>query len=127
MFRIRLKVFAFFTSSSSSSSSYSLNPTSSKAKDESLPNNLLPPVKKKRNAYRWLRPGETHGITEEMRFVAMKLREKKLELETDKLDERESDSSDDDASDDLTWEPELDGFLRYLVDSEFVFRTVERV
>ncbi|KAJ0750755.1 putative Heme oxygenase (biliverdin-producing) [Helianthus annuus] len=111
--------------------SYCLNSTTtdsstiSPPQDESSsPNNLLPPVKKKRKAYRRLRPGEAQGITEEMRFVAMKLREKKLKLETDKLDERESDDSD---HDDRTWEPELDGFLRYLVDSEFVFRTVERM
>ncbi|KAJ0789719.1 putative Heme oxygenase (biliverdin-producing) [Helianthus annuus] len=110
--------------------SYCINSTTtdsstiSPPQDESSPNNLLPPVKKKRKAYRRLRPGEAQGITEEMRFVAMKLREKKLKLETDKLDERESEGSDDD---DRTWEPELDGFLRYLVDSEFVFRTVERM
>ncbi|XP_076902545.1 putative inactive heme oxygenase 2, chloroplastic [Bidens hawaiensis] len=100
----------------------------------SPPGNLLPPVKKKRKPYRRLRPGEAQGITEEMRFVAMKLREKKLKLETDKLDENEGSSDgeingelDDENSGDQTWEPELDGFVRYLVDSEFVFSTVERL
>ncbi|KAI3686763.1 hypothetical protein L1987_80450 [Smallanthus sonchifolius] len=106
--------------------------------DEASPQNLLPPVKKKRKAYRRLRPGETQGITEEMRFVAMKLREKKLKVKTEKSDDsdgnsdRETDGSgddglDDENSDDQTWEPELDGFLRYLVDSKFVFNMIERM
>ncbi|KAI3821131.1 hypothetical protein L1987_08688 [Smallanthus sonchifolius] len=110
--------------------------TISSSHDEASPQNLLPPVKKKRKAYRRLRPGETQGITEEMRFVAMKLREKKLKVKTEKSDEsdgssdRETDGSDDndgENSDDQTWEPELDGFLRYLVDSKFVFNMIERM
>ncbi|XP_076949372.1 putative inactive heme oxygenase 2, chloroplastic [Bidens hawaiensis] len=103
--------------------SYCLNSTT-ELSSSSPPDNLLPPVKKKRKPYRRLRPGEAQGITEEMRFVAMKLREKKLKVETDELDEKEGNS---DGDGDQTWEPELDGFVRYLVDSEFVFSTVERL
>lgn len=96
---------------------------------------LPPPVKKKRKAYRRMRPGETEGITEEMRFVAMKLREKKLKVKADKADKKNSENENDSDSendnengnDDVTWEPELDGFLRYLVDSRFVFSTIERL
>lgn len=107
-------------------------------------------MKKKRKAYRKMRPGEAQGISEEMRFVAMRLREKKLKVKTKKPNEndgnsemedggsdnsdRESDSSDDDDggtntenSDDQSWEPEIDGFLRYLVDSKFLFNSIERL
>ncbi|KAL8216171.1 hypothetical protein R6Q57_023008 [Mikania cordata] len=111
--------------------------TNSSSPNETSPHNLLPPVKKKRKAYRRLRPGESQGITEEMRFIAMKLREKKLKLKTDKSDENDGSSDreiddddsrmDDDDDDDVTWEPELDGFLRYLVDSRLVFTMIERM
>ncbi|GJT45066.1 hypothetical protein Tco_0953781 [Tanacetum coccineum] len=96
---------------------------SSSSGDVSLP----PTVKKKRKAYRRMRPGETEGITEEMRFIAMKLREKKLKVKTDKSDKKESETDNDsdnengtesdnenenDDNDDVTWERN-DGFLRY--------------
>ncbi|GJR80420.1 probable inactive heme oxygenase 2, chloroplastic [Tanacetum coccineum] len=123
-------------------SATSLSSSSSSSGDVSLP----PTVKKKRKAYRRMRPGETEGITEEMRFIAMKLREKKLKVKTDKSDKKESETDNDgdnenenengtesdnenenDDNDDVAWEPELDGFLRYLVDSRFVFSTIERL
>lgn len=102
-------------------------------------------MKKKRKVYRRMRPGESKGITEEMRFVAMKLRDKKLKVKADKVDvngnrvtedsssDGEIDGSDDESeiddvnSDDQMWEPELEGLMRYLVESRFVFSTIERL
>lgn len=90
------------------------------------------PVLKKRKRYRKQYPGESTGITEEMRFVAMKLRntrktditrkEKKSE-ECDEVD----DSDDDDDDGDRTWKPSMEGFLKFLVDSELIFSTIERI
>lgn len=87
-------------------------------------------------------PGEKEGITEEMRFVAMKLRNvkgKKIVKEDDS-DEEEVNASvaeslssnssvddDDDDDDGETWQPSLEGFLKYLVDSQLVFNTIERI
>lgn len=74
-----------------------------------------PPVStvlSKRKRYRKTCPGEAEGIAQEMRFVAMRL--------------RNSQSSTDDDGGDL-WQPSLDGFLKYLVDSKLVFDTVERI
>ncbi|TKY57787.1 inactive heme oxygenase 2 [Spatholobus suberectus] len=69
-------------------------------------------VKPKRKRYRKLYPGETTGITEEMRFVAMRLRNVTV-------------SEDQSLSD--TWQPSVEGFLCYLVDSHLVFATLQRV
>lgn len=86
-----------------------------------------------------MRPGESKGITEEMRFIAMKLREKKPKVKNQKsnVDHGGIDASDDDNADseveggvnddDVDWIPDLDGFLKYLVESRFVFSTVERL
>ena len=96
--------------------------------------------------------GENKGINEEMRFVAMKLRNsgkpKKIkkgrgnaesikEVETGNSGEDQKDVSiseekvekDDDgsnANEDI-WQPCLEGFLKYLVDSKLVFSTIERI
>ncbi|GFP94537.1 probable inactive heme oxygenase 2 chloroplastic [Phtheirospermum japonicum] len=53
-----------------------------------------------------------------MRFVAMKLRN------SEKEDNKEEKN---DGGDEDTWQPSMEGFLKYLVDSELVFRTVERI
>ncbi|XP_057973855.1 probable inactive heme oxygenase 2, chloroplastic [Malania oleifera] len=76
--------------------------------------------------YRKLCPGESKGITEEMRFVAMKLRDDKVKSTNDgsKLS---SDGDADADGDGETWEPSMEGFLKYLVDSKVVFDTVERI
>ncbi|KAI3460252.1 hypothetical protein Pfo_016915 [Paulownia fortunei] len=101
-----------------------------------------PPVKRKRRRYRKQYPGEKKGITEEMRFVAMKLRnsgkvkckrnaavngesdEEETENEGEKEDNPEENNDDGNGE---TWQPSMEGFLKYLVDSELVFRTVERI
>ncbi|CAO2834211.1 unnamed protein product [Amaranthus hypochondriacus] len=75
---------------------------------------LAPPVLKKRKRYRKEYPGESKGITEEMRFVAMKLR-------NDKGSSKSSGDSDG------VWEPSMEGLLKYLVDSKLVFETIEHV
>lgn len=88
--------------------------------------------RRRRTKYRKQYPGESVGITEEMRFVAMRLRNvngKKLDPESDK-DEEEEEEDDDDDDDELegeTWRPSKEGFLKYLVDSKLVFDTVERI
>ncbi|XP_004292823.1 PREDICTED: probable inactive heme oxygenase 2, chloroplastic [Fragaria vesca subsp. vesca] len=99
-----------------------------------------PPVVKRRTRYRKQYPGESKGITEEMRFVAMRLRNrngKKIDSQSDgdntqsESDDNAPDESDADASESdgekETWQPSLQGFLRYLVDSKLVFDTVERI
>ncbi|EPS64860.1 hypothetical protein M569_09921, partial [Genlisea aurea] len=71
------------------------------------------PLRQRRRRYRRQCPGETKGISEEMRFVAMKLRNKlntKEEEEEGKL-----------------WEATMEGLLKYLVDSRLVFSTIERI
>ncbi|PQQ21361.1 putative inactive heme oxygenase 2 chloroplastic [Prunus yedoensis var. nudiflora] len=61
--------------------------------------------------YRKQYPGESKGITEEMRFVAMRLQS----------------DVDGDGGEAETWRPSMEGFLKYLVDSKLVFDTVERI
>ncbi|XP_028802952.1 probable inactive heme oxygenase 2, chloroplastic [Neltuma alba] len=98
--------------------------------------NNAPPVLKKRKRYRKLYPGESTGITEEMRFVAMRLRNingKKYsdnENSTDGADNSnslETSNEEDNCSEDETWQPSMEGFLKYLVDSKLIFTTVERI
>ncbi|KAK9946559.1 hypothetical protein M0R45_012019 [Rubus argutus] len=95
-----------------------------------------PPVVRRRTRYRKQYPGESKGITEEMRFVAMRLRNrngKKFDPQSDdsqsESDDNAPDESDISESDGEkeTWQPSLEGFLRYLVDSKLVFDTVERI
>ncbi|XP_062109315.1 probable inactive heme oxygenase 2, chloroplastic [Humulus lupulus] len=126
---------SFITAAASGSSSASaVTPSSGSA----------PPVIKKRLRYRRQYPGENVGITEEMRFVAMRLRNINGKNYT-----RNSDSDDDDGKqkstlsedeesgasesesdgDEMggTWKPSMEGFLKYLVDSQLVFSIVERI
>ncbi|KAL4195858.1 hypothetical protein AMTRI_Chr04g180400 [Amborella trichopoda] len=65
---------------------------------------------KKRVRYRKQYPGESKGIVEEMRFVAMRLRTEETE------DGPEG-----------TWEPTIEGYLKYLVDNKLVFGTLDRI
>lgn len=97
---------------------------------------MAPPVLKKRRRYRKLYPGEKQGITEEMRFVAMKLRESsKVKPRTrtypgisELKDVNESGSeSGEREGEEETWQPSMDGFVKYLVDSKLVFDFIERV
>ncbi|CAM8916103.1 unnamed protein product [Rhodiola kirilowii] len=101
-------------------------------------NVLNPPVLKKRKRYRKEYPGESQGITEEMRFVAMRLRNIKgkyvdktrqdSQSDTDEdTESRESMVDSDDSVDGGTWEPSVVGFMKYLVDSKLVFSTIERI
>ena len=71
-----------------------------------------------------------------MRFVAMRLRNvkgKKYTKDSLSEDEKEDDNlgsdNDNDGDDDggVTWQPSMEGFLNYLVDSKLVFNTVERI
>ncbi|CAH8263721.1 unnamed protein product [Arabidopsis lyrata] len=81
---------------------------------------------RKRTRYRKQYPGENIGITEEMRFVAMRLRNvngKKLDLSGDKTEQEEE----EDEVKEETWKPSKEGFLKYLVDSKLVFDTIERI
>ncbi|GFS33193.1 alpha/beta-Hydrolases superfamily protein [Actinidia rufa] len=96
-----------------------------------------PRVRKKQRRYRKLYPGEKIGITEEMRFVAMRLRN----VNGKKFDSDEEDSGDVHDGDGSiaavgdggpgsggeTWKPSMEGFVKYLVDSKLVFDTVERI
>lgn len=116
-----------------------------------------PPVIRRRKRYRKKYPGETKGITEEMRFIAMRLRningKKYTDNEEDNDDNDNTHNSDSNSTsqgeedkegntksasdvdekgdgDDIEtrkWQPSMEGFLKYLVDSELVFNTIERI
>ncbi|ONI33676.1 hypothetical protein PRUPE_1G440300 [Prunus persica] len=106
-----------------------------------------PPVVRRRMRYRKQYPGESKGITEEMRFVAMRLRNINGKKLNDNDTQSEEDDDDDGDNDDNapeennssesdvdgdggeaeTWRPSMEGFLKYLVDSKLVFDTVERI
>ncbi|PON49570.1 heme oxygenase-like [Trema orientale] len=120
-----------FTAAASSGSS-------SSAPAVALSTGTAPPVIRKRLRYRKQYPGENVGITEEMRFVAMRLRNingKKYTKNDDNSDDSqdstleeggtsESESNGDELD---TWRPSMEGFLKYLVDTQLVFNTVERI
>lgn len=63
-------------------------------------------------------PGEAKGFVEEMRFVAMKLHTK------DQAKEGEKES---DAKPIAKWEPSIEGYLKFLVDSKIVYDTLESI
>ncbi|XP_059636616.1 probable inactive heme oxygenase 2, chloroplastic [Cornus florida] len=101
-----------------------------------------PPMKRKRRRYRKQYPGEKKGITEEMRFVAMRLRNTKgKRIESDSGDEDDDFDGNDGSISNVEeeeegggggnggeiWQPTMEGFLKYLVDSKLVFDTVERI
>lgn len=66
-------------------------------------------------------PGESKGFVEEMRFVAMKLhtREQAKEGEKEVKEPEERPVT--------KWEPTIDGYLRFLVDSKLVYDTLEKI
>lgn len=66
-------------------------------------------------------PGEAKGFVEEMRFVAMKLhtREQAREGEKEVKEPEERPVT--------KWEPTVDGYLRFLVDSKLVYDTLETI
>lgn len=66
-------------------------------------------------------PGESKGFVEEMRFVAMKLHTK----EQAKEGEKETKSPEERPV--AKWEPTVDGYLRFLVDSKLVYDTLEGI
>ncbi|KAI4336954.1 hypothetical protein L6164_015420 [Bauhinia variegata] len=124
----------------------SITSTASSVPDTSPPSPIIsvtnaPPVLKKRIRYRKQYPGESTGITEEMRFVAMRLRningkkypeDTKFSGTSDNSDveerkEEENINLDDKSGEGCTWQPIMEGFLKYMVDSELVFSTVERI
>ncbi|KAF0921421.1 hypothetical protein E2562_006987, partial [Oryza meyeriana var. granulata] len=94
-------------------------------------------------------PGEAVGVAEEMRFVAMRLRNPKrttlkdytgAEEVDNGLNEEASASDEEKDEDDVVkeeegdgarlegeWMPTMEGFVKYLVDSKLVFDTVERI
>ncbi|EOY31065.1 Plant heme oxygenase family protein isoform 2 [Theobroma cacao] len=74
-------------------------------------------AEKRRKRY----PGEAKGFVEEMRFVAMKLhtreQAKEGEKEVKEPEERPV----------VKWEPSVDGYLKFLVDSKLVYDTLEGI
>ncbi|KAF5789118.1 putative Heme oxygenase (biliverdin-producing) [Helianthus annuus] len=63
-------------------------------------------------------PGEGKGFVEEMRFVAMKLHTK------DQAKEGEKEAQEKPLP---KWEPSVDGYLKFLVDSKLVYDTLEKI
>ncbi|KAK9270293.1 hypothetical protein L1049_025871 [Liquidambar formosana] len=129
-------------SSSSITTPSSSAPEAAEVATAAVTTTVNPPLMKKRKRYRKQYPGENEGITEEMRFVAMRLRNIKgkyitksgddaLYSSNDEEEEKEEEdnvvSSDGGGDDGGTWEPSMEGFLKYLVDSKLVFNTVERI
>ncbi|KAL3745135.1 hypothetical protein ACJRO7_014273 [Eucalyptus globulus] len=66
-------------------------------------------------------PGEAKGFVEEMRFVAMKLHTR------DQAKEGEKEVKGPEERAVTKWEPSVDGYLRFLVDSKLVYDTLERI
>ncbi|KAG6740020.1 hypothetical protein POTOM_057654 [Populus tomentosa] len=66
-------------------------------------------------------PGEAKGFVEEMRFVAMKLHTREQAKEGEKeVKEKEEEAV-------RKWEPSIDGYLKFLVDSKLVYDTLEEI
>ena len=63
-------------------------------------------------------PGEAKGFVEEMRFVAMKLHTRDQAKEGEKEPVGKPVAK---------WEPSVDGYLRFLVDSKLVYDTLEGI
>ncbi|KAJ4708267.1 Heme oxygenase 1 [Melia azedarach] len=66
-------------------------------------------------------PGEAKGFVEEMRFVAMKLHTK------EQAKEGEKEVKEPEERPVAKWEPTVDGYLRFLVDSKLVYDTLEGI
>ncbi|GMP45218.1 hypothetical protein CsSME_00013810 [Camellia sinensis var. sinensis] len=119
---------------SDSDSTTTTTTTTSSSTESSESAAVAPPVIRKRTRYRKQYPGEKEGITEEMRFVAMRLRNfngKKLDIDASTSDDDDDDqnnlSDNEDGGGGEHWQPSVEGFLKYLVDSKLVFDTVERI
>ncbi|EEE59197.1 hypothetical protein OsJ_11142 [Oryza sativa Japonica Group] len=123
------------------------------AEAEAVPVDEAPPAKPRPRRYPRQYPGEAVGVAEEMRFVAMRLRNPKrttLKMDDTGAEEEVGDGVSEDASaseeeeeeeddDDVVeeeeegaglegeWMPSMEGFVKYLVDSKLVFDTVERI
>ncbi|XP_058723028.1 heme oxygenase 1, chloroplastic-like isoform X1 [Vicia villosa] len=66
-------------------------------------------------------PGEAKGFVEEMRFVAMRLHTKDQAKEGEKQVEKPEERA-------VTkWEPTVDGYLKFLVDSKLVYDTLDKI
>lgn len=63
-------------------------------------------------------PGEAKGFVEEMRFVAMKLHTKDQAKEGEKEPEGKPVAK---------WQPTIEGYLKFLVDSKLVYDTLETI
>ncbi|KAF3788208.1 Heme oxygenase 1 [Nymphaea thermarum] len=63
-------------------------------------------------------PGEAKGFVEEMRFVAMKLHTPDQAKEGEKVSNEQPMAK---------WQPTIEGYLKFLVDSKVVFDTLERI
>ncbi|KAK4759933.1 hypothetical protein SAY87_023064 [Trapa incisa] len=66
-------------------------------------------------------PGEAKGFVEEMRFVAMKLHTR------EQAKEGEKDAKQPEEKPVAKWEPTVEGYLRFLVDSKLVYDTLELI
>ncbi|KAL4324894.1 hypothetical protein GQ457_11G017670 [Hibiscus cannabinus] len=66
-------------------------------------------------------PGEAKGFVEEMRFVAMKLHTREQAKEGEKEVKQPEERSV------RKWEPTIDGYLKFLVDSKLVYDTLESI
>ncbi|KAK8520436.1 hypothetical protein V6N13_031113 [Hibiscus sabdariffa] len=66
-------------------------------------------------------PGEAKGFVEEMRFVAMKLHTREQAKEGEKEVKQPEERSV------RQWEPTIDGYLKFLVDSKLVYDTLESI
>jgi len=66
-------------------------------------------------------PGEAKGFVEEMRFVAMKLHTR------DQAKEGEKEVREPQERPVAKWDPTVDGYLRFLVDSKLVYDTLEGI
>lgn len=89
---------------------------------------------RERRRYRKQYPGEMKGITEEMRFVTMKLRTGEERKSKDDSAGSEAEKLGIEGKPDeglqnngASWEPSMEGFLKYLVDSKLVFYTIEHI
>lgn len=97
----------------------------------SAPAGSAGPVVRKRKRYRKAYPGESKGIVEEMRFVAMRLRNDGSKADGVAIEGAGEDGGADSgetsaAGERETWKPSMEGFLKYLVDSKLIFETLER-
>lgn len=66
-------------------------------------------------------PGEAKGFVEEMRFVAMKLHTKEQAKEGEKEVKEPQEKGV------FKWEPTIEGYLKFLVDSKLVYDTLEGI